>query len=86
MTNVLRHAGASRVEVALDFGPDRLCLSVTDDGVGMPLEGGTWGHGLRNMAANAERMGGRLEIAPGVGGIGTTVTCLVPYEASNGGV
>ena len=86
MTNVLRHAKASRVDVVLDFRTDELCLSVTDDGIGMLQERGTWGHGLRNMAANSERLGGRLEVSPGVGGAGTTVTCVVPYEASHGGV
>ena len=61
MTNVLRHAQASRVEVALDFQAGHLCLSVSDDGIGIPQEREGWGHGLRNMAANAQRMGGRLE-------------------------
>ena len=86
MTNVLRHAQASRVEVALDFQADRLCLSVSDDGVGMPQARQSWGHGLRNMAANAQRMGGRLELAPGPGGAGARVTCLVPCPANPGGV
>ena len=86
MTNVLLHARASRVEVRLDFQADRLCLTVSDDGIGIPQEGGRWGHGLRNMGASAERMGGRLEVSPGVGGAGTRVTCVVPYQTSPGGV
>ena len=86
MTNVLLHAKASRVEVRLDFQADQLCLSVSDDGIGIPREGGRWGHGLRNMGANAKRMGGRLEVSPGVDGVGTRVTCVVPYQASPGGV
>ena len=86
MTNVLLHARASRVEVRLDFQAGQLCLSVSDDGIGMPLEGGRWGHGLRNMGASAERMGGRLEVSPGVDGVGTRVTCVVPYQTGPGGV
>ena len=86
MTNVLLHAKASRIEVRLDFRADRLCLTVSDDGIGIPREGGRWGYGLRNMAASAERMGGRLEVSPGVGGVGTRVTCMVPYRATPGGV
>ena len=86
MTNVLLHAKASRVEVRLDFQADQLCLSVSDDGIGIPQEGGRWGHGLRNMGASAERMGGRLEVSPGVDGVGTRVTCVVPYQSSPGGV
>ena len=86
MTNVLLHAKASGVEVRLDFQADQLCLTVSDDGIGIPQEGGRWGHGLRNMAASAERMGGHLEVSPGVGGVGTRVTCVVPYQARAGGV
>ena len=86
MTNVLLHAKASRVEVRLDFQADQLCLSVSDDGIGIPQEGGRWGHGLRNMGASAERMGGRLDVSPGADGVGTRVTCVVPYQASPGGV
>ncbi len=86
MTNVLLHAKASRVEVRLEFQAEQLCLSVSDDGIGIPQEGGRWGHGLRNMAASAERMGGRLEVSPGVDGVGTRVTCVVPYQSSPGGV
>ena len=86
MTNVLLHAKASRVEVRLDFQADQLCLSVADDGIGIPQEGERWGHGLRNMSTNAMRMGGRLEVSPGVGGVGTRATCVVPYQAIPGGV
>ena len=86
MTNVLLHAKASRVEVRLDYQADLLCMTVSDDGIGIPQEGGRWGHGLRNMAASAERMGGRLDVSPGVGGVGTRVTCMVPYQAGHGGV
>ena len=85
MTNVLLHAKASGVEVRLDYQADQLCLTVSDDGIGIPQEGGRWGHGLRNMAASAERMGGCLEVSAGVGGVGTRVTCVVPYQARLGG-
>ena len=86
MTNVLLHAEASRVDIRLEYQADQLCMTVSDDGVGMPREGGRWGHGLRSMATNAERLGGHLEVSPGVGGIGTKVTWAVPYQASPGGL
>ena len=84
MTNVLLHAQASRVEVALDFQDDHLCLSVSDDGIGIPQERARRGHGLRNMAASAERMAGSLGVSSGIGGAGTRVTCVVPYHANPG--
>ena len=85
MTNVLLHAQATRVKVHLDFQADQLCLTVSDDGIGMPRVGGGWGHGLRNMSTNAERMGGSLEVSPSAAGLGTAVTCVVPYRARLGG-
>ena len=85
MTNVLLHAKARRVEVALEFEVDYVSLSVSDDGIGMPGDGERRGHGLSNMAANARRMGGHLEITPGIGSAGTTVTCVIPYNPDRGG-
>jgi signal transduction histidine kinase len=60
LTNVARHARANTAEVDLVVRPDRLVLSVRDDGVGMPP---TLRHsGLANMRRRAERHGGTLEI------------------------
>jgi two-component system sensor histidine kinase DesK len=78
MTNVLLHAQASRVEVALDFQDDHLCLSVSDDGIGLPQDYEVRGHGFRNMRADAERMGGGLEVQSSEIDGGTTVSCVIP--------
>jgi len=85
LTNTFRHARAGRVAIALDFGEKELRMSITDDGVGLPADYAERGHGLRSMRANAERMGGRLDVGPGDGGRGTTVTCAVPYDSDLGG-
>ena len=89
LTNVIRHAGASRVVIGLDCTGEELRLSVSDDGTGLPEGYETRGHGFRNMGADAQRMGGRLEVASsktdgGEGG-GTTLTCVVPYRTITGG-
>ena len=86
LTNVLRGAQASRVEVVPNFQGDRLGLSVPDDGIGMPRDREGCGHGLRNMAAGAELMSGRLEVSPGAGGASTWVGCVGPYRAAPGGM
>ena len=86
MTNALRHASAGRVTLALDFGEDRLRMSISDDGTGLPEDYASRGHGFRNMQVDAERMGGSLEVTPGDSGSGTTVTCEVPYNANRGGI
>jgi len=63
LTNVLKHAHAGAVEVALAWNGGLLHLEVADDGVGMAAAGGS-GHGLANMHARAARLGGRLHRLP----------------------
>ena len=85
MTNAFRHAHAGKVTVTLSFEDSGLRMSVTDDGVGLPENYADRGHGFRNMRADAERIGGSLEVTPGESGIGTTVTCSIPYHNHTGG-
>ena len=83
LTNAFRHAHARSVAISLDFEPDRLRMSVSDDGIGLPVNYTGRGHGIRNMMADAERMGGSLEVKSD--GNGTSVSCLVPYDQTVGG-
>ena len=85
LTNVIRHADASGVVIRLECDEAELRLSVSDDGIGLPEYYETRGHGFRNMRADAERMGGRLEVESDCDGTGTTVTCVVPYRNLGGG-
>jgi signal transduction histidine kinase len=62
LSNVVRHAEASRVEVEVAVGGD-VRLRIADDGNGPPTEP-TAGKGLNNMAARAARLGGSLELRP----------------------
>ena len=71
--------------LSLEFRTESLRMSVVDDGIGLPEGFADKGHGFRNMRANAERMGGRLDAGKGASGRGTTVTCVVPYGTTNGG-
>ncbi len=85
MTNAFRHAHAEKVTVSLRFEDDGLRMSVSDDGIGLPEGYATRGHGFRNMGEDAARIGGRLEVAQGETGRGTTVTCAIPHDAYRGG-
>ena len=61
LTNVARHAGATRVTIALDHRRDRVVLRVSDDGrgfAGTPVEHG----GLRSMRERAVLVGAALAI------------------------
>jgi two-component system sensor histidine kinase UhpB len=76
MTNAIRHSEARVLRVALRADPDRLTLSVRDDGRGLPdrrREGG----GMRGMRERAGLVGGRLRIASPPGA-GTEVQLEVP--------
>ena len=85
MTNVFRHAEAGRVDIVLDFQPDRLRVSVCDDGKGLPEGYARLGHGFRNMRTDAERLGGSLEVTANDSDGGTAVVCEVPLERNLGG-
>ena len=85
MTNALRHSGATKVTISLRFDDDRLTMSISDNGIGLPGDYADRGHGFRNMRADAERMEGSLEVAPGDFGRGTIVTCVIPQSGERGG-
>jgi signal transduction histidine kinase len=80
LSNVVRHAGADHVSVAVDAG-DSLTLVVEDDGAGIAPGGRR--SGLRNLAARAGDLGGSFETRDREGG-GTVLEWRVPLSASGG--
>ena len=78
LTNVARHAQASRVEVALEPGVGSVVLRVVDDGRGLRDGAGLNGHGgLRGMRERALLVGGALAVKRGREG-GVEVRLEVP--------
>ncbi|MGH2536442.1 MAG: GAF domain-containing protein [Candidatus Promineifilaceae bacterium] len=70
LVNVIRHAEASRVEVALAVEDGLLSLSVADDGHGFQMtSGAAKGIGLRGLQERFELIGGRVQVdsQPGQG-------------------
>jgi len=59
ITNVLKHANASRVEVVVDYQPDAVALTISDNGSGT-TEVPSTGHGLIGMRERVEIFGGHL--------------------------
>jgi two-component system, NarL family, sensor histidine kinase UhpB len=76
LTNVVRHSGADRAEMALAVGDGTLVLEVMDDGRGLP-PGAAAGGGVRGMRERADLVGATLTLGPGDAG-GTRVRLEVP--------
>lgn len=77
LTNVRRHAAASRCVVRLEYGPEELRLDVLDDGHG-GADGSGGGHGLVGMRERVAMYGGRLDAGPRRDGPGFEVRAVLP--------
>ena len=79
LSNVTRHAHASRASVGLGRRNSSAVLTIEDDGVGFDTAVGSVGNGLRNMRQRASDLGGELLLtsAPGKG---TRLTVTIPIE------
>ncbi len=64
LSNTLKHAAASRVDVVLRYDDDGIEVAVTDDGAGANGSGPGTGHGLLGMRERAELFGGTLAAGP----------------------
>jgi signal transduction histidine kinase len=80
MTNVLRHAHASRCEVRLEVA-DALVVSVSDDGVGMPGQTRPDGVGLTSMRQRAAELGGCCTVESAIPS-GVIVCARFPLEVT----
>jgi signal transduction histidine kinase len=76
LTNVVKHAKASRASVRASIDDGVLTLEVRDDGVGGADPAG---HGLLGVADRVDALGGRLKIE-GADGSGTTLTARLPLS------
>jgi PAS domain S-box-containing protein len=78
VTNALKHGRAQRIGIKLSSTPQRITLSVSDNGLGFkkPL-GRQSGLGLRIMNHRADNLGGTL-VVRGKSGGGSEVICTIP--------
>ncbi len=87
LSNAMRHAPGSQVQVHLDYRPEALALEICNDaalrpvpvlvGVGERAAGG--GHGLIGMRERATMLGGSLVAGPAGDG-GFRVTAVLPFS------
>lgn len=78
LSNAVRHARASRVNIRACLEDSQLRLDIRDNGLGLPSELKA-GFGLRNMRDRARLLGGKLDIHSDTGK-GTLVKLVVPWK------
>lgn len=79
LTNVLRHAAATRAVVDVSRSGGALTLTVTDDGRGGPTSGQDEGMGISGMRTRVGDVGGVLEVGP-ADGPGFRVRATIPEQ------
>ena len=79
LTNVVKHAGASRVTVALIEDDATVQLTVTDDGAGFQTDAASKGFGLIGMRERIALIGGAL-VFDSQPGAGTTVAARIAVQ------
>ena len=77
LTNVIRHANATKVTVTLDRTPDALIVTICDDGQGAAEV--AEGNGVRGMRERAAELGGQLQVTIPGRDVGTVVTAVLPW-------
>lgn len=86
LTNAVKHADATSIQLVLRFSPDATTLIVSDDGRGVFAEsaavGGGSHFGLQGIRERVDKIGGTVEIESQPGA-GTRMTVTVPVRQSS---
>jgi signal transduction histidine kinase len=78
LTNVVKHARASSIDIAVRCADEAVDVSVADDGIGFEAEAVAGnGFGLAGMRERVELAGGELSVLPGAGA-GTVIRARLP--------
>ncbi len=77
VTNVLRHAWATAIDVAARIDDDQVAIEISDDGVGLPQRA-NFGRGLTGMHERVRALNGSLSLSREQGR--TVVRCRLPLE------
>jgi signal transduction histidine kinase len=80
LTNCVRHARASRIDVKVTGTADALTATVSDDGIGLDPGQRAGGLGLRGIEERVRELHGTMTIRSAAGA-GTTLTIRVPLPA-----
>jgi signal transduction histidine kinase len=78
MVNIIKHAGAGKVDIVLTANRKSLQMRISDDGKGFSAMTNTRGRGVKNMYKRAKEIGGSLLIEEGEIG-GTVLVLNAPF-------
>jgi len=81
INNIVKHAGATLVEVEVRRAANLFMLTIKDNGHGMKAAGSRSGQGLSNMQMRADRIGGQLQIDSGGAGVTISLTAQIPKNS-----
>jgi two-component system, NarL family, sensor histidine kinase UhpB len=82
LINALRHAQATRIRIVVDGTEERIRVSVSDDGIGLPADWARPGHfGLRGLTDRVAQLGGKFEVGS-EGARGTHLAAEIPLKAA----
>jgi signal transduction histidine kinase len=79
LTNAVKHATASQIDIAINRVDDAVVVTVADDGCGGADPSGS---GLQGLADRLAARGGQLRVVSPPGA-GTTVTATIPASRSS---
>jgi signal transduction histidine kinase/ligand-binding sensor domain-containing protein len=80
LNNIIRHSGATQVQVTISAADASLLIRIADNGRGLDDVAGKGAHhGLAGMRERLASLGGRCEISSSAGD-GTTVTFTIPVQ------
>jgi signal transduction histidine kinase len=80
LTNVVKHARARQVRVDLHQRRDKITLSISDDGKGMPTDSRYSGFGIKGITERTEALNGQFSIYSEPD-FGTRIEVIIPLES-----
>ena len=84
LVNVVKHAGARQVRIAIRRGEGRIEVVVQDDGKGISYHPAGAGFGLFNIRQRVQHLGGELTVSSGTDGTKVAISVPAATDAATG--
>src|SRR5690606_2741411 len=77
LNNAIKHASPTLISIEIDQSPEKLFISIRDNGLGFDMDQDSDGQGLRNLQTRMNTIGGHIEVKSALGK-GTEIQLLLP--------